>query len=188
MSRPAFPLVLLLLLPSMAGAGAATGTGTFDSLVEFVQAVGMKKGLWRTRVRVTAAEIQPSPGADPAHVAEVRARIERQVGLVEEKDECLLAPSKGGLRLPGILLNQECSYTRLRAGGGRWALSCAVSTRDEMSSMESKGTYARRAVTGSHKGEITRKGVLFRVKARTESRYVGECRPLKPFDVTGEGD
>lgn len=180
MSRSAFAFVFALLLPLVAGAGAATGAGTVDSLVEFVQAVGMKKGLWRTRVTVTAAEIQPSPGADPAQVAEVRARIERQVGLVEEKEECLLAPSKGGLRLPGILLNQECSYTRLRAGGGRWALSCAVSTHYEVSSMESKGTYARRAVTGSHEGEITRKGVLFRVKARTESRYVGDCRPRSP--------
>lgn len=190
MSRSAFAFVCLLLFPSMAGAGAgaATGAGTVDSLEAFARAVGMKNGRWHTRVTVTAAEIKPSPAADPAHLAEVRARIERQIGMVEEKDECLPTSSEGGTRLPGILLEPECSYSRLQAADGRWALSCAVSTNDEVASMDSEGTYSRKAVTGRHEGDITRKGVVLHVKAETESRYVGKCRPVKPFDVTAERD
>ncbi|HET9639991.1 MAG TPA: DUF3617 family protein [Allosphingosinicella sp.] len=184
MSRPAFALPLALLLPLAAAAPAAVGA----SLEDFSRAVGMKKGLWHTRVTVTAAEIRPSPTADPAHLAEVRAQIEAKIGVAEEKDECLPAASPGGPRLPGILLEPDCSYSRLRAAGGRWSLNCAVATDDEMASMDSEGTYSRKAVTGRHEGDITRKGVVLHLKAETESRWVGKCNPPKTIDVTADGD
>jgi hypothetical protein len=183
MSRSAF-LFFALLVPLMAGAGAPAGPGTFNSAEEFARAVGMKKGLWHTRVRVTAAELKPSPMADPADLAAIRAQIEGKIDVVEVNEECLSTISEGGPRLPGILLEPKCSYSRLQAADGRWALSCATATEHEVGNMDSEGTYSRKAVTGKHEGDITRRGVVLHLKAETESRYVGKCRPLEPFDVT----
>jgi len=184
MSRSVFLLAFALFLPLMAGAGAAAGAGTFESVEEFAQAIGMKKGGWQTRVKVIAAEIRPSPAADPAHVAEVRALTQSQVGVVQEKDECSGASPQGRPRLPGILLDPECSFNRLQAADGRWSLSCAFSRNDEIATVESEGTYSRKKITGRHEGDIIQNGVVIHVKAETESRYVGKCRAPKPFDVT----
>jgi hypothetical protein len=181
-------LSLALLLPSIAGAGAAAGAGTFNSVEEFARAVGMKKGGWHTRVKVTEAEIKPSPAADPAYLAQVRARIESQIGVVQEKDECSVNSPQGRPRLPGILLEPKCAYSRLQAADGLWALSCAISTTDEIGTAQSEGTYSRKKVTGRHEGVITHEGVVIHLTAETESRYVGECSAPKPFDTILEGD
>jgi len=186
MSRSAFALGFALLLPLMAGAGAAAGPGAFDSLKAFARAVGMKKGGWQTRVKVTSAEIKSA--SDPAHLAEVRAEIEKQVGQVEEKDECSGTSPEGNPRLPGIVLEPGCFFSRLKAADGRWALSCAFSRNGEAAAMDSEGTYSRKAVTGRHEGDITRKGVVIHVKAETESRYVGKCRSPRPYELSWTSD
>lgn len=182
MRRLAFSIPLALLVPMIAV--AEPGAGSFDSVETFARAVGMKAGRWQTRVKVTAAQIKPSPGADPAQIAEVRARIESQVGRTDVRDQCTGAIGADAARLPGILLEPKCSYSRLHASVGRWALSCTLSGREEAGNLISEGTYSRKAVTGRHEGEITHEGVVVHLKAETESRYVGKCRPLKPFDVT----
>jgi hypothetical protein len=180
MPRSVLALTLALIVPLTAGAGAASGPGTFDSLREFVGAIGMKKGAWRTRVKVIAAQIEPSPEADPAHLAEVRAHVERQVGVSEEKEECTAAAGTGIPRLPGIVLEPAgCSYSRLNAARGRWALTygCAVPENGERATMQSEGTYSRKAVTGRHEGDINYRGVVVHLKAETRSRYVGKKCP-----------
>ena len=185
MSRSAVALPLALLLPlATAAPAAADSLGTLE---EFAQAVGMKPGAWRTRVKVTAASIRPSPGADPAHLAEVRARVEKQVGVSDEKEECTAAPGRAIPRLPGIVLEPAgCTYDRLHASRGRWGLTygCKVPENLEMATMRSEGTYSRKSVTGRHEGDINYRGVVVRLKAETRSRYVGKCPALKPFDVT----
>lgn len=186
MSRSALAFCFALLLPSMAG--AAADSGVYNSLEGFARAVGMKNGGWRTRIKVTAAEIKPSPAADPAQLAEVRARIESQIGVVQEKDECSGTSPEGRPRLPGILLEPKCAFNRLQAADGRWALSCSISTKDESGTTQSEGTYSRRKVTGRHEGEITHEGVVIHLKAETESRYVGKCPSLRPFDVNDESN
>lgn len=178
MSGRVFALSLALVLPVTAGAAAAAGD--FQSLGEFARAVGMKEGAWRTRVKVTAAQLMPSPGADPARLAEVRARIERQIGVSEEKEECTAAAGTGIPRLPGIVLEPAgCSYSRLQAAKGRWALTygCVVPANGERATMKSEGTYSRKAVTGRHEGNINYRGAVVHLKAETESRYVGKKCP-----------
>jgi hypothetical protein len=177
MSRPAFALCLAFLVPLSAAAGA----GAFDSLDAFARTVGMKTGGWQTRVKVTAAEIGPSPAADPAALAEVRANIEKRTGLVEVKEECSGLSPEGRPRLPGILLEPQCSPSRLRAGDGRWSLSCVLSKDDQTESLSSEGTYSRKRVIGRHEAEFTYKGVIIHVKAETESRWTGKCRPESPI-------
>ncbi|MEO7178505.1 MAG: DUF3617 family protein [Allosphingosinicella sp.] len=187
MSRSALAFCLALLVP--AAAGAAADSGAFNSLREFARAVGMKKGGWHTRVKVIAAEIRPSPGADPAYLAEIRSQIERKIGAVDEKEECSGKGAGGTPRLPGILPEPGCSYSRLYAADGRWSLGyrCA-SVGGDVANMESEGTYSRTAVTGRHEGDIAHKGVVVHLKAEIESRYVGECRPTKPHVMTKTSD
>ncbi len=176
------------LLALLAGTATAAGEGAFDTMEEFARAVGMKKGGWQTRVKVTTAEIRPSPAADQAVLAEVRARIEKQIGQVEVKDECSKPSREGRPRLPGIVLEPGCSLSRLQASDGRWSLSCGLSQNDETGTLNSAGSYSRKMVTGRHEGDFTYKGVVVHLTAETESRWVGECRPLKPLDVTADGD
>lgn len=181
-------LGLAILLASLAGTAAAAGEGQFDTLDEFARAVGMKKGGWQTRVKVTAAQIGPSPAADPAVLEEVRARIEKRTGQVEVKDECSGPSSDGRPRLPGILLEPGCSLSRLRAADGRWTLSCGLSRNGETGRLDSEGTYSRKMVTARHEGDFTYKGVALHLTAESESRWVGKCRPAKPVALTATSD
>lgn len=177
MSRPPGLAILLALL---GGTAAAAGGGDFDTVEQFARAVGMKKGGWQTRAKVTAAQILPSPAADPAVLEEVRASIEKRIGLVQVKEECSGPSSEGRPRLPGIVLEPGCSLSRMRAADGRWTLSCALSRDGETGRLESEGTYSPRAVTARHQGDFTYKGVAMHLTAETESRWVGKCRPPSP--------
>ena len=188
MSRPALALPLALLLPLATAAPAAVeGLG---SLAQFARAIGMKQGAWHTRLTVTAADFKPSPNADPADLAKIRAQLELHVGKVQERNECLDRKSGGGLRLPGIIVDPVCSFSRMKAAGGRWALdsACNDPVKGETARLRGEGTYARTAVTGWHEGEASLKGVVFDVKVEFESRHVGKCSAPRPFDVTAEGD
>lgn len=187
MFRPDFALPLALLLAVATAAPAAVGA--VGTLEEFARAVGMKKGAWRTRITITAANFKPSPNADPADVAKIRAQMESHLGKVQERNECLDPKSGGGLRLPGIIIDPACSFSRMTAAGGRWTVdsACSSTATDETGRLRGEGTYSRTAVTGRHEGEVSMKGVVIDVKAEFESRHVGKCPSTKPFDVTVEG-
>jgi hypothetical protein len=186
MFRPALALSLALILPLAAAAAA----GTLASVEEFAHAIGMKPGGWRTNVKVTAAEIRPSPAADPAIIAETQARIEAQLGVANERNECLEPAGKGELRLPGIIIDPVCTFSGMQAADGRWALtsSCRLPESDQSGTLTAQGTYSRKAVTGRHEGDISYKGVVVHLTAQTESRWVGKCRTLKSLHVTADGD
>jgi hypothetical protein len=169
MSR--FAVALVLSIP----VAAAAAPGALGSIEEFAGAVAMKRGGWHTTVRVTAADVGPSPTADPAKLATARARIQSQVGVVTERDECV-GPASEGPRLPGILIEPRCSFSRLQAADGRWTLdsSCRSLEGVEMGSLTSAGTYSPEKVTGRHEGVISHEGVVVHLEAETESRYIGE--------------
>ncbi|HYI40526.1 MAG TPA: DUF3617 family protein [Allosphingosinicella sp.] len=180
MSRSALAFCVALLVPL--AAGAAAGSGAFGSLDEFARAVGLKKGGWLTRLKVTATAIEASPEADPAELAAVRARIAKQSGTVEETAQCSDRAVVDTERLPGFLVERGCSYARLYAADGRWALSssCSRNGNDGQANITSEGTYSRKAVTGRHEGEMSRKGIVIRFKAETESRFTGRCGSANP--------
>lgn len=179
MSRSALAFCVALLVPVTAG--AAAGSGTFGSLDEFARAVGLKKGGWLTRLKATATAIESSPEADPAELAAVRDRIAKQSGTVEETAQCSDGAVVDTERLPGILLEPGCSYARLHAADGRWALSYSCSkAKDDGFNITSQGTYSRKAVTGRHEGQMSRKGIVIRFKAETESRFTGQCGSANP--------
>ncbi len=175
MFRPALPLSLALIIPL----AAAAASGTLASVEEFAHAIGMKPGGWRTSVKLTAAEIRPSPAADPAIIAEAQGRIEAQLGVVNERNECLKPAGKGELRLPGIIIDPVCTFSGMQAADGRWALtsSCRLPEADQSGTLIAEGTYSHKAVTGRHEGDINYKGVTVHLKAETTSRYIGKCRP-----------
>ncbi len=187
MSRLGYFLPLILILPL--AAAAASAPVAFGTLAEFARSVGMKQGAWRTKVTVTAADFKPSPTADPADVAKIRAQTEAQLGKVQERNECLDSKSGGGLHLPGIVIDPTCSFSRTNASGGRWTLdsACSAPATGEEGMLRGEGTYSRTAVTGRHEGQVSFKGVVFHMKAEFESRHVGKCKALRPFDVTDEG-
>jgi hypothetical protein len=194
MSRPALALSLGLLVPLALllplATAAPAAAGAFRTLEEFARAVGMKQGAWRTRIKVTATDFKPSPAADPAELAKVRADIESKVGKVQERNECLDRKSEGGLRLPGIVVDPACSFTRMNAADGRWTLdsACSMPATGETAMLRGEGTYSRTAVSGRHEGEVSLKGVVVEMKAEFESRHVGKCSATERFDVTAEGD
>ncbi|HYG46819.1 MAG TPA: DUF3617 family protein [Allosphingosinicella sp.] len=186
MLRRGRALLSVLVLPL----AAASAPGDFGSLQEFARAVGMKQGAWRTRITVTAADFRPSPKADPAVLARSRARIESLLGKVQERNACLDPESGDGLRLPGIVIDPVCSFSRMHAKGGRWTLDtrCSIPANDETAELRGEGTYSRTAVSGTHEGETTLKGVVVHVKAQFESRHVGECSAPRPSDRQLEED
>jgi Protein of unknown function (DUF3617) len=180
MPRPAYALVALIVLPL----AAASSPGDFGSLEEFARAVGMKRGAWTTRITVTAADFGPSPKADPAVLAKTRAQFESLLGKVRERHECLDKESEKALRLPGIVVDPTCSFSRIHAKGGRWTLdsSCDNPAIEEAGTLRGEGSYSPTAVKGTHEGLASFKGVVVQVRARFESRHVGQCSAPGPFD------
>lgn len=174
MSRLSLALPLALLFPLALGAAPPEGE---ELIVEFVRAVGMKEGSWRTSMKLISAEIEAKPGADPAVLAGVKARTESNMGKAEEKDECV-GPDSSGPTMPGILLDHECSYSKAEAAGGRWSL---ISECRDGSSFVAEGTYSPKSVTGRHRVDVTLKGVTVHAMFETASRFNGECRPPEPI-------
>lgn len=174
---PGFALVVLL-----AGAAAGAAVRILGSVEEFAEAVGMKPGGWQVTMKPVAARIEATPGADPANVAALKAEIEPQIGTVEVVDECMSPASAGSVRLPGILVERGCSYSRLEAGGGRWAMAatCPAPGKDGTVTLAGEGTYSSGLVTGRHEARIPIRGLVAHVTAETVSRFVGECSPQAP--------
>jgi hypothetical protein len=172
MSRPLFAL---LLLPLAAGAAA----GSFGSLEEFARATGMKQGGWHTRLKIESANVEVLPGADPAKAAEIKARTESQVGRVNEVDECFDPASAASPVLPGFVIESQCSFSRLEAGDGRWAMdaTCPNPERRGTAKIVAQGTYSPETVTGRHEVHLSASGVIVHAKIETVSRFTGECRP-----------
>lgn len=176
MSRPALALSLALLVPL----AAAAAPRPFASIEEFARAIGLKKGGWHTSVKLTALDVQASPGIDPAVAAGLKAQIESRADADPGMDECTGVASRA-VTLPGILLEKDCSFSRIEGGEGRWALSstCKVG-QGSISNFVSQGTYSAKAVTGLHEMDISLDGVVVHMKAESVSRFVGECRPPPP--------
>lgn len=172
MSRPLFAL---LLLPLAAGAVAAA---PFASLEEFARATGMKQGGWRTSMKFESANVEVLPGADPATVAEIKARTRSQVGQVNEVDECFDPASEASPVLPGFVIEPQCSFRRLEAGGGRWAMdaTCPNPERRGTATIVAQGAYSPESVTGRHEVHLAASGVIVHAKIETASRFAGECR------------
>lgn len=187
MLRSALSLQLALLLP-VAAAAAPETVGDMGTLEAFAQAVDMKQGAWRTRITVTSAEVKPSPDADPADLARIRAQMESHVGKVQERNACLDPKSRDALRLPGIVIDPACSFRRMNAARGRWTLDtvCNDPATREMGEFRGEGRYSRTAVTGRHEGEASMRGVVFDVKVEFESRQVGKCSAPKPLQAARE--
>jgi hypothetical protein len=186
MLRSRFALLSVLVLPLV----AASAPGDFGSLREFAGAVRMKPGAWQTRITITEAKFKPSPTAAPAELAKIRADMEARLGKADQRNECLDPGSENGLRLPGIVIDPSCSFSRLHAAGGRWTLdsTCSEPDKREFATMKGEGTYSRRAVAGRHEGEASFKGAVLDIRVEFESRHVGKCPSLRPFDVTAEDD
>ena len=116
--------------------------------------------------------------------------MEARLGKADLRNECLDPGSENGLRLPGIVIDPGCSFSRIRAADGRWTLdsTCRDPGKREFAAMRGEGTYSRKAVAGRHQGEASFKGAVLDIKVEFESRHAGKCPSLKPFDVTAEGD
>jgi hypothetical protein len=175
--RPFLALPLALLVPLAAAAPAASGA--FGSVEEFARAFGLKQGGWHTSLKIEAVAVEILPGADPAVAAEIKARSEAQVGSVKEIDECLGPPSETSLGLPGIPVEAECSFSRLEAGDGRWAIDATCPERERHGSARivAQGTYSPGRVTGRHAADLSASGVIVHAKLETLSRFTGECLP-----------
>ncbi|MEA3064429.1 MAG: hypothetical protein QOJ27_868 [Sphingomonadales bacterium] len=95
-------------------------------------------------------------------------------------DECTSVPSSA-VTLPGILLEKDCSFSRIEGGKGRWALSstCKVG-QGSISSYVAQGAYSAKTVSGRHEVDLSINGVLVHMKIATVSRFMGECRPPPP--------
>jgi uncharacterized protein DUF3617 len=176
MSRPAPALFLALLVP-LAAAAAPRPFGTIE---EFARAIGLKKGDWHTSVKLTGLDIQAPPGIDPAVAAGLRAQIESRAATGDGMDECTSVTSSA-VTLPGILLENDCSFSRIEGGKGRWALSstCKVG-QGSIGNYVAQGTYSAKTVTGRHEVDLSLNGVVLHMKVATESRFIGECRPPPP--------
>lgn len=190
MSRSALALSLAFLLPVTAGGAAAAGGGadTLGSLEDFSRAVGMKPGGWRVSMKAVSAQFESAPGADPANLAALKAEIEPQIGTVEEVDECIDPASTESTRLPGILVERGCTYSRLEAADGRWAMTatCPTPRKDGIVTLAGEGTYSPESVTSRHQARIRIRGVIVNIEAETVSRFVGECRPPVPITLVPE--
>jgi hypothetical protein len=180
MSRPPLALALILLVPL----AAAAAPRPFASLTELGRALGLKRGGWHTDVKVTALDIQAPPGTDPAMVSALRTQIESKAVTGEGIDECT-GPASKTVELPGMLLEDDCAFSRIEGGKGRWALSSSCKLGPGVSSRSvGQGRYSAEAVTGRHSVEMSLEGTVVRMKVETSSRYIGECRaPVAPVAV-----
>jgi hypothetical protein len=176
MSRPALALFLALLVPL----AAAAAPRPFGSIEEFAHAIGLKKGGWHTSVKLTGLDLQTPPGIDPAIAAGLKAQIESRAATDDGMDECTSVASNA-VTLPGILLEKDCSFSRIEGGNGRWALSstCKVG-QGSLSNFVAEGTYSAKTVTGRHEVGLSINGVVVHMKVATVSRFIGECRPPPP--------
>lgn len=179
---PDLPKLLLALLVPLA-AGAAAAPRTFATVEEFAREIAMKPGGWHTRFTLTSIEVELPPGVDPALREKAKAAMPLKVGSVQEMHECA-GPTAQGPSLPGILLNRGCTYSKMEAGGGRWAVAyfCPKMGRDGAGSAAAsgRGTYAAERVTGSHESDLELKGLVVHVKGEVVSRFTGQCRPSAP--------
>lgn len=175
MIRTALALLAAALLPIL----VAASPSPIDSMEAFARAVGMKKGAWQTRVTITAVDFKPSPTATPEAFAKIRADLESRLGKVTLRNECL---GTGSDRLPGIVIDPSCAFSRMEAADGRWTLdsACSDPAKRESATMKGEGGFSRKAVTGRHVGEASFKGVVVHVTAEFESRHVGKCRAPGP--------
>ncbi|HYJ82042.1 MAG TPA: DUF3617 family protein [Allosphingosinicella sp.] len=180
MTRSALALALALLVPL----AAAAAPRPFQSVDEFARAVGLKKGGWRTRVNLTSLDIRMPPGTDPEVAAKLKAEIAAEAAAGDEM-ECADS-SSGAVTMPGILLDSSCTFSRIEAGEGRWALSSTCKAGPGGSStIVGEGRYSTRRTTGRHQIDLSMAGVRLLMTAETLSRFVGECRPSVPvtFEV-----
>ena len=177
MLRPALLLPLALLVPFTA---AAAPLRPFGSIDEFARTLGLKKGGWRTTVKVVAVDVQPSPGMDPAMVAEIKAGIAKAGG---DEYDCVGEPAAAVI-LPSILPDDECSFSRIEGGDGRWAMSstCKGGPGDA-SVIVGEGSYSAGRTTGRHSFDLATGGVKVHIVAETVSRFGGECRPNVPVRI-----
>jgi hypothetical protein len=172
MSRPAFALSLVLLVPL----AAAAAPPSFGSMAEFAGALGLKKGGWHTDVKVTALDIRTPPGADPAVASGLRAQIESKDAIGDGIDECT-DPASRTVILPGMLLEDDCAFSRIEGGGGRWALSTSCKLGPgTVSRSVGEGSYSAEAVTGHQSVELSLGSTVVRMKVETASHFIGECR------------
>lgn len=182
---PGFPRLLLALLLPLA-AGAAAPPRTFATVEQFAREIAMKPGGWLTRFTVTSVEVDLPPGVDPALRERVKAAMPVKAGSVQEMHECA-GPTPQGPSLPGILLHRGCTYSKMEAGGGRWAVAyfCPKMGSDGAGSASAsgRGTYAAETVTGSHESALQLKGLVAHVKGEVVSRFTGQCRPSAPVAV-----
>jgi hypothetical protein len=179
MTRPSLAISLALLVPL----AAAAAPRPFGSIEEFAGAVGLKKGGWNTSIELTALDVQSPPGADPAVAAGLRAQIESRARADKVMHECTgVAP--GRVKLPGILLENDCTFSRLEGGKGRWALaSTCKAGQDSIFNFVAQGTYSARKVTGRHEIDLSLDGAVVHMKAETVSRFVGKCVPPAPVRI-----
>jgi len=179
MLRPSLALSLALLVPL----AAAAAPRPFGSIEEFARAVGLRKGGWDTSIELTALDVQALPGADPAAAAGLKAQIESRARAGKMMHECTGAAS-GRVKLPGILLENDCTFSRLEGGKGRWALaSTCKAGRDSIFNFVAQGTYSARTVTGRHEIDLSMNGAVVHMKAQTVSRFVGKCVPPPPVRI-----
>ncbi|MEA3008953.1 MAG: hypothetical protein QOJ91_645 [Sphingomonadales bacterium] len=180
MTRPALALALVLLAPLAVAAAPVT----FHSMAELAGALGLKKGGWHTDVKVTALDIQTPPGTDPAVASDLRAQIEAKAVTGEGIDECT-DPASSTVLLPGMLLENDCAFSRIEGGEGRWALSTSCRLGPgAVSHSVGEGLYSAEAVTGRQAVELSLEGTVIRMKVETASRFIGECRaPPVPVSV-----
>ncbi|MET1112590.1 MAG: DUF3617 family protein [Allosphingosinicella sp.] len=179
MLRPALALLLALLVPL----AAAAAPGPFKSVEAFARAIGLKEGGWHTSIRLTALDVEAPPAADPAVAAALKAQLEARAAADKGMDECTGAAS-GVARLPGILLEKDCTFSRLEGSDGRWALAstCKVG-QGLISNFVAQGAYSSRRVTGRHEVDLMFNGAAVHMKIETQSRFVGECRPPAPISL-----
>lgn len=178
MCRRILVISLALLAPLAAGAS----TNAFGTVQEFAREIALKPGNWHTRAKVIDARVESEPGADPASIAALRARIEPRIGKIDEMNECVERVPSALPRLPGILLERDCSFSRIEGGEGRWkvASSCSFNSGQGKAVTLAQGTYSRQTVTGRHEGQVRIDGAIVHLEAETVSRYTGKCRPEPP--------
>lgn len=174
MPRPVLAAAIPVLL-AVAG-GAAAATAGYETIEAFARAIGMKPGGWHTSLKVTAVRVEPRPGGDPMAVAAVKARLEAAMMRGDEADDCVREPAVGKASLPGILLEKGCSFSRLEAAEGRWALTsqCEVG-KDAVVSTAAEGSYAPDRVTGRHVVDFSSADLFSHIELETVTRFTGEC-------------
>ena len=179
---PRSPLALSLVL--LAPLAAAAAPGQFGSIAELAGALGLKKGGWHTDIKITALAVRTPPGTDPAVAAGLKALLESKAATGDGIDECT-DPASKTVPLPGMLLEDDCAFSRIEGGAGRWALSATCKLGPgAVSTTAGEGSYSTDAVTGRHAVEMSIDGTVVQMKVDTASRFTGKCSaPSHPVSV-----